>query len=100
MEDRRIHFLRGQPWQVWLFFITLGLTNLTKGPLLGILIVGSTVGFYLSWNAIADGAWRRILRYIWLWGWLITIALTLAWPAWAYHRYPDVLDNLMYDYLV
>ncbi|HSV15165.1 MAG TPA: glycosyltransferase family 39 protein [Tepidisphaeraceae bacterium] len=97
--DRRLNVLVGRPWQVGLFFITLGLTNLTKGPLLGILIVGSSVGSYLLWNAIADGAGRALLRYVWLWGWLATIALTLAWPAWAYHVYPDVLANWKYDYL-
>jgi hypothetical protein len=40
-----------------------------------------------------------MFRYTWIWGWMVLIALTLAWPAWAWHRYPDVLENFKYDYL-
>jgi 4-amino-4-deoxy-L-arabinose transferase-like glycosyltransferase len=98
-EDRRINFFKNRLWEVWAFFIVLGITNLAKGPLLGILIVGSAVGAYLLWNAVAEKHWRRLLRYVWLWGWLATILIGAAWPLWAYHRYPDVLANWKYDYL-
>jgi 4-amino-4-deoxy-L-arabinose transferase-like glycosyltransferase len=97
--DRRAHLAMGRTWPVLAFFLLLGLTNWAKGPLLGMAVVGATVGCYLLWNAVANYAWRRLLRYLWLWGWLLAGVLTLAWPAWAYHRYPDVIDNWKYDYL-
>jgi 4-amino-4-deoxy-L-arabinose transferase-like glycosyltransferase len=93
--ERRWRFFNGRPPELLSFFILLGLTNLAKGPLLGILIVGSAVAAYLLWNA----RWRPILRYIWLWGWIVLIVVSAAWPLWAYFKYPDVLANWKYDYL-
>ncbi len=81
------------------FFIVLGLTNLTKGPLLGLVILGTPVGVSLVWESVSRRSLQPILRFAWLWGWLITITLTVAWPMWAYHKYPDVVDNWRYDYL-
>jgi 4-amino-4-deoxy-L-arabinose transferase-like glycosyltransferase len=86
-------------WAILGFFAALGLSNLTKGPLLGILILGSAVGVYLLIQSVREKTARPLLRYVWLWGWLVLITLTFAWPLWAYHRYPDVLDNWKYDYL-
>ena len=81
------------------FFFILGLANITKGPLLGLVILGTPVGIFLIWQSLANRSLQPMLRFTWLWGWLITIAMTVAWPLWAYHRYPDVLDNWRYDYL-
>jgi hypothetical protein len=90
----------GRPVAVLGFFTLLGLTNLTKGPLLGILFyIGGPVGVFLLLRSVFERSLQPLLRYTWLWGWLVVIALTIAWPAWAYHIYPDVLDNLKYDYV-
>ena len=93
-------FIGGRPVTVLGFFALLGLTNLTKGPLLGVLFyLGGPVGVFLLLRSIFEHSFQPLLRYTWLWGWLIVLALTLAWPAWAYHAHPDVLDNLKYDYV-
>ena len=94
-RDTRTNFFGTRPWQVLVLFVVIGLTNLTKGPLLGVVIAASTIATYqvLTFDR------RLIFRYVWLWGWLLLIALTLAWPIAAYGRYPDVLDNWMFDYL-
>ncbi len=92
-------FWSNRPWDVWAFFAVVGLTNLTKGPLLGVAFVGSAVGTYAVWTGLATRRWATFFRYTWLWGWLLMGLLTIAWPAWAVHRYPDVVDNWRYDYL-
>ena len=92
-------FWDNRPWDVWAFFAVVGLTNLTKGPLLGVAFVGSAVGSYAVWTGLAERRWGTFARYTWLWGWLLLAGLTVAWPAWAAHRYPDVVDNWRYDYL-
>jgi 4-amino-4-deoxy-L-arabinose transferase-like glycosyltransferase len=96
----RSGFVAGRPVTVLGFFTILGLTNLTKGPLIGILFyLGGPAGVFLLLRSVFERSLQPLLRYTWLWGWLMTIALTIAWPAWAYHQYPDVLDNLKYDYV-
>ena len=92
-------FWSNRPWDVWAFFAVVGLTNLAKGPLLGVAFVGSTVGAFAVWDGLATGRWATFGRYTWLWGWAVLIGLTLAWPLWALHVYPDVADNWRYDYL-
>jgi len=75
--------------------VALGLTSLAKGPLVGAMQVGSAIGVFLllSWER------QRILRYTWLWGWLLFVAVTMALPILAYWNYPSVWDNWIYDYL-
>ncbi len=92
-------FFTWRPPAILGFFAVLGFSNLTKGPLLGLLILGSAVGAYLVCRAFIEKSSQPILRYTWLWGWVLLLALTFAWPLWAYHKYPDVLDNFKYDYL-
>ena len=84
-----------RPWIMLLFFILCGLTNLTKGPLLGMVMIGSGLGAFLVWNHIG----KQILRYTWVWGLLCMIIIGLSWPMWAIWHYPDVLQNWQYDYL-
>jgi 4-amino-4-deoxy-L-arabinose transferase-like glycosyltransferase len=92
-------FFGNRPWRVWGFFTVLGVSNIAKGPLLGILILGSATGVYLCAVSIIQRSAQPLLRYTWLWGWILLIVLTLGWPIWAWHRYPDVLENWKYDYL-
>ncbi len=94
-SEKQLRFWNWRPWRVLAFFFMLGVTNLTKGPLLGILIVGATISAYLLWNT----QWRPVLRYLWLWGWIVLIVVSAIWPLWAYHKYPDVLANWKFDYL-
>jgi 4-amino-4-deoxy-L-arabinose transferase-like glycosyltransferase len=94
-SEKQLRFWNCRPWRVLAFFFVLGVTNLAKGPLLGILIVGTTVAAYLLWNV----QWRPILRYLWLWGWLVLFVVSAAWPLWAHHKYSDVLANWKFDYL-
>ena len=95
----RLSFFSNRPPAIWGFFILLGLSNLAKGPLLGIVILGAPVGIYCCIRAAMEKSLQPLFRYTWLWGWVLLIGLTLAWPMWAYHRYPDVLENFKYDYL-
>ncbi len=96
---RWFSFFTNRPWPIWFFFAVLGISNLTKGPLLGILILGAPAGAFLCLQAVTQRSLQPLLRYTWLWGWILLIALTIAWPLWAYHRVPDVLENWKYDYL-
>lgn len=88
-------FFGFRPPLVLLLFVVTGLTNLTKGPLLGVVIIASTIGLF-QLLTLDRG---RIMRYVWLLGWLVTILLTIAWPLAAYKQFPDVLDNWKFDYL-
>ena len=98
LADPRASFVGNRPWRLWAFFAVLGLTNLTKGLLLGLIVVAPTVGTFLLWTGVARRRWRLMRRYVWLWGWLLMLVIGGAWPWWAYHRYPDVLANWKYDY--
>jgi 4-amino-4-deoxy-L-arabinose transferase-like glycosyltransferase len=88
------HFLGTRRPAVLAFFALTGLTSMTKGPLLGVLVIAPTVAAFLLWT----GGFRRLRQYVWLWGWLVVVAVTLAWPAYVYHRYPDVMENWLLDY--
>jgi hypothetical protein len=92
-------FVTNRAWQIGLFFVVLGLSNLTKGPLLGIVILGTPVGIFLCLRSGIERSFQPLYRFTWLWGWLVLIALTAAWPLWAYRHVPDVLENWKYDYL-
>jgi 4-amino-4-deoxy-L-arabinose transferase-like glycosyltransferase len=92
-------FVSNRSWLIWMFFFVLGVSNLTKGPLLGIVILGGPVGIYLLVISAMEGNFQPLLRYVWLWGWILLAGLTLAWPWWANHQVPDVVENWKYDYL-
>lgn len=88
------HFLGNRSPTVWAFFFVLGLTNLAKGPLVGTALVVSATGVFLLLSRERE----RILRYVWLWGWVLFFAVSLAWPLAAYRAYPSILENWRLDY--
>ncbi len=92
--DSRRHFLGNRPWTVWAFFITLGLSSLAKGVLVGAveLMAGTGVFLLLSWRE------KRLGRYVWMWGWVLFLTLTVAWSLYAGSVYPSLWDNYKYDY--
>ncbi len=87
-------FFGKRSWAVVGFFIILGLTSLTKGPLLGPLLLGPPLFAYVAFASLRS---RR--RWAWGPGWVVLIVLTLAWPVAAYWIRPDVLENWKFDYL-
>lgn len=93
-RDARVGFFGNRAWQVWAFFVMLGLMNIVKSPLLGPAVVVGPVGAYL----LLSGDLLRIRRYIWLWGWLMFGLLLVSWTLAARHYYPDVMRNWQYDY--
>jgi 4-amino-4-deoxy-L-arabinose transferase-like glycosyltransferase len=88
-------FFRWRSWWVLAFFVMLGLTNQAKGLIFGTLMVAVPVGGYLLWNH----NWRAIRRYLWLWGSLVFVAISLAWPAYILLRYPEMIDFWKENYL-
>jgi len=70
--DRRVTFLGNRPWQVWGLFIVLGLSNLVKSPLLGVVVVAGPIGVFLLLNM----QWPRLRRYVWETGWILCIVLS------------------------
>jgi 4-amino-4-deoxy-L-arabinose transferase-like glycosyltransferase len=93
-SDGRIGLIGARPWPIVGFFALAGLTNLAKGPLVGAVVVLAPAGAYLLWNL----NWLRLRRYLWIWGGLIFIALTVFWPYMIYRRYPATLHNWLFDY--
>ena len=92
IDDRR--FFGRRPMRVLALFVTLGLTNLTKGLAFGtVLALLPMVGFL-----IADRL-RSLRRYVWCWGWLAFLAVAVPWPVLVYLRYPDALDFWRHDYV-
>jgi 4-amino-4-deoxy-L-arabinose transferase-like glycosyltransferase len=94
-EDERTGFVGARPWPMLGFFLLLGMTNLVKGLLFGTLMVLVPISGYL----LLRGEFKRIRRYVWLWGWLLFAVVWLAWPVAAYLRYPDVTELWASDYL-
>src|SRR5262249_18002122 len=78
-----------------LFFLSLGLTNLAKGLLFGTVMVLVPLGGFLVWQ----GDRSRFRRYLWLWGWLVFLAVGLTWPLAAYLRFPAIQELWLEHYL-
>jgi 4-amino-4-deoxy-L-arabinose transferase-like glycosyltransferase len=98
VADRRLGFVSRRPWQAIAFFIVLGLTNLAKGPIVGAAVVVGPLAVFLL---IPPIQWRRIRRYVWLWGILIATVIAVSWHAYVAWRYPGqggYLANLHYDF--
>jgi 4-amino-4-deoxy-L-arabinose transferase-like glycosyltransferase len=95
-KHRWIGFVGRRPWEVLAFFALLGLTNFVKGPLVGAAVVIATVGGCLIWNR--DRA--AILRYVWLWGWIVFGVIAAFWPLAVYSRFKqEIIDNWKHDYV-
>ncbi len=76
-----------------LLFAMLGATNLA-GPLwLGPTCAIIPIAGLLIWNWDAV----RLSRYFWLWGWLLTAAIGVAWPLLVAARFPDVWNFWSFD---
>jgi 4-amino-4-deoxy-L-arabinose transferase-like glycosyltransferase len=70
------HFLGKRPWCVLLFFVLLGMTNLVKGLVFGMVIVMAPIGVFMIWNAdLATNVAttrtysRNLLIFLGLFGW-------------------------------
>ncbi|QDU61441.1 Undecaprenyl phosphate-alpha-4-amino-4-deoxy-L-arabinose arabinosyl transferase [Planctomycetes bacterium Pan216] len=88
-----LRFFGSRPWSVWGLFALVGMTNLAKGLVFGmVMALLPIVGFLLL-----SGDLGRIRRYLWCWGGLLTIAISVAWPIAAWFRHPDVLDLWTFD---
>jgi 4-amino-4-deoxy-L-arabinose transferase-like glycosyltransferase len=92
---KHIGFLNSRPWPVTGIFALLGLTNFVKGPLVGAaVVIGPMIAFLLPMRDLS-----RIRRYVWLWGWLLFLLLTLAWHlAMIMDFQNEYLDNLKFDF--
>jgi hypothetical protein len=77
------------------FFVLLGMTNLAKGLIFGTLMVLVPVAGFLLWNADR----QRLRRYVWFWGGLVFLVVSLAWPLAAYLSYPEIVDLWRRHYL-
>lgn len=89
---------RPSRWMLAAFFAAAGLTNLTKGPLLGPVMIGATAGVYLLWQWFSKDDRRAWLRYASWWGVLLFLAVSAAWPLAVVRRYPHVGANWIFDY--
>ena len=76
-----------------LFFVLLGMTNLAKGLLFGTVMTLAPIVGFLLWNANRT----QIARYLWLWGWLVSVLIAVAWPLAAWIRYPDLIELWWFD---
>ena len=94
VTDTRLGIVSGRPWPVVAFFLAMGLSNMAKGPLVGAIVVAGTLGVYLVWQK----DWKRMRRYVGVWGWLMFLALALWWHIAVGIRYPEYLKNLKYDF--
>lgn len=83
------------------FFVTLALTHLVRGPLVGTALVGSIVGTYLVLTAVSTRSWRAMFEPFGVPGWsaglLASLLLGGAWYVHAWRREPSLLGNLEYD---
>jgi len=77
-----------RPILVAVFFALLGATNLAKGMIFGTAMAAIPIVGYLLWNRSR----QEIARYLWFWGFLIALAVALAWPLAVVGRHPDILQ--------
>jgi 4-amino-4-deoxy-L-arabinose transferase-like glycosyltransferase len=90
-----VRFFGNRSRLVWLWFALLGAANLAKGLFFGSAMAVLPVAAFLT----LQGSWRRIRTFVWLWGWLLALAVAAAWPVAAWMRYPDVVELWKYDLL-
>ncbi len=80
---------------IWLLFLLLGATSLVKGPAIGLAMAAIPI---LARLALCF-SFRRLLRYVWVWGWLAFAAVYLTWPVGVWAACPGALDLWRYDIL-
>jgi 4-amino-4-deoxy-L-arabinose transferase-like glycosyltransferase len=113
-QDRRGSLFGSRPWNVAVFFVLLGLTNLAKGPLVGAaVIIGAIVTYFLMPSLMWRGEnflvvfrfpielRRRMRRYFWFWGILAAVVIGLSWHLYIARLFPGpggYLANLKYDF--
>jgi hypothetical protein len=93
-SDDHVRLFGSRPWSILGFFALTGLTNLAKSPFVGAVVVIGPISAFLLWN----GEWKNIRRYLWFWGALVFLALTLFWPYMIFRRYPATIHNWFFDY--
>lgn len=93
-NDSTSGFFGGRSWGHAAFFVLLGATNLAKGLLFGMAMVGIPIAAYLIFVRRS-----HLKQFMWIWGWLLTIAVGVAWPIAAWQRFPDVLDLWRFDHV-
>lgn len=81
-------FFGRRTWLMAAFFALLGATNMAKGVIFGSVMAGLPVAGYLLWNRSRP----QIRRYLWLWGWLLALAVAAAWPLLVVGRYPEIIE--------
>lgn len=69
-------------WWRLAFWVLLGATNLSKGPMFGAGIVGAACGAWILWRR----DWAAIVRLWSLPGVALFLAIAVAWPAWVFAR--------------
>ncbi len=89
---------RARPVCIWLSWIALGLTVLTKGyPY--IIVITAIAGLYVLIDMRFD--WRRWWRALWSFypipGLLIVLAIGMSWPLYAYLKYGDLFYQVFMD---
>lgn len=88
-----INPLGWRPLPVLLLFFFLGLTNMAKGLVFGTVMALIPIAGYLLSNL----DFKRIMRYVWLWGWLVFAVVALWWPILAEHLVPGSREIWEYD---
>ena len=74
-HNESLNPLGTRPLPVLFLFFALGLTNMAKGLVFGTVMSCIPIAIFLLWNH----DFKKILRYIWLWGWLIFLIVGSAW---------------------
>lgn len=82
-----------RPWLVLALFVLLGAGSLVKGLVFGTVMAGIPLAGYMLWNHDL----RRILRYVWVWGWLALLATAAWWPLLTEHLVPGSASVWGYD---
>src|SRR5579871_5144867 len=87
-QSPRLRFLGWRSWTMLGFFAVLGLMNLAKGPLFGLIFVAPPLAVYFLWNC----DFQAVRRYVWLWGWVAYVVPAGAWYDAALARCPDMVN--------
>lgn len=93
-------------WAV-VFFAALGLTNLVRGPMVGMSQIGMGIGAFLIAGAVGSDARGNRLKslfepfgpLVWIAGLLLALALGLSWWVYGAMTVPGFRENLAYDFL-